>query len=66
LKNFPVLFLSAISLLALSMMIDIFSYLKIIKFSFRYFLDDSLKFLGIFNLFIYFFIFNRNKLINTE
>lgn len=65
-SNFSVLFFAAISFLGLSMLIDILSYLKIIKLPYRYFLDDSLKFLGIFNLFIYFFIFNKNKFLKTQ
>ena len=62
--NFPMIFLSAVFFLGLSMMIDIVSYLKIIQFSYRYFLDDSFKFLGIFNLFIYYFVFCKRNLNN--
>ena len=61
-NNYLLLYLAAISFLAMSMLVDILSYLKIIHFSFRYFLDDSIKFIGIFNLFIYYFMFCRKKL----
>jgi hypothetical protein len=46
----------AFLLLGFSVITDIMSYLKIININFRYLLDDGFKFLGLVNLFIYFFV----------
>lgn len=57
--------IAAFCLLALSMITDILSYLKIINLSFRYILDDGAKFLGIVNLFLYFINYSLNAVINA-
>ena len=59
-------FVIAISFLGLSMIIDILSYLKVIRFSFRYLLDDGAKFLGIFNLFIYYFVYCKDLILDFK
>lgn len=58
-KNNISLFAVAVTFLALSVLVDILSYLNVVRFSFRYLLDDGLKFLGIANLFIYYLIYCR-------
>ncbi|MBT8394860.1 MAG: hypothetical protein KJN66_08415, partial [Bacteroidia bacterium] len=63
-NNFLWLFVIAISFLGLSVLVDILSYLKVIRFSFRYILDDGAKFLGIFNLFVYYFFYCKDLVIN--
>jgi hypothetical protein len=62
-KNFFWIFITAIFFLALSMLIDILSYLKVIKLTYRYLWDDSTKFLGIANIFIYYLFLCRMILI---
>lgn len=58
-KNNISLFAIAVTFLGLSVLVDILSYLNVVRFSFRYLLDDGLKFLGIANLFIYYLIYCR-------
>ncbi|MBK7377523.1 MAG: hypothetical protein IPJ03_00690 [Ignavibacteriales bacterium] len=58
-KNNISLFAVAVTFLGLSVLVDILSYLNVVRFSFRYLLDDGLKFLGIANLFIYYLIYCR-------
>lgn len=62
--NYFLIFVVAIFFLGLSMIIDIFSYLKVIQINNRYFLDDGAKFLGILNLFIYFFLFCKDTILD--
>jgi hypothetical protein len=59
-------FLIAILFLGLSMIIDILSYLKVIQFEIRYFLDDGAKFLGIFNLFVYYFFYCKDLILEYK
>jgi hypothetical protein len=59
-------FLIAILFLGLSMIIDILSYLKVIQFEIRYFLDDGAKFLGIFNLFVYYFFYCKDLILDYK
>ncbi len=65
-NNFLWLFVIAISFLGLSVLVDILSYLKVIRFSFRYLLDDGAKFLGIFNLFVYYFIYCKYIILDYK
>jgi len=65
-NNFFWLFVIAITFLGLSMLVDILGYLKVIQFSFRHFLDDGFKFLGIFNLFIYFFFYCKDIFLDYK
>ena len=63
--NYFFIFLTALAFLGMSMLIDILSYLKVVQFSFRYLLDDSIKFLGIFNLLIYYFLFCKKVIVEN-
>jgi len=65
-NNFLWLFVIAISFLGLSVLVDILSYLKVIRFSFRYLLDDGAKFLGIFNLFVYYFFYCKDLILDYK
>lgn len=64
--NYLWIFMIAISFLGLSMIIDILSYLKVIHFEIRYFLDDGAKFLGIFNLFIYYLFYCKYLILDYK
>lgn len=64
--NYLWIFMIAISFLGLSMIIDILSYLKVVQFEIRYFLDDGAKFLGIFNLFIYYFFYCKDLILDYK
>jgi len=65
-KNYLWVIVIAISFLGLSMIIDILSYQKVIQFEIRYFLDDGAKFLGIFSLFIYYFFYCKDLILDYK